>query len=144
MPGLVKRAALAAPVPGWLQRRRVRIPLRRPELFTNGARWWEFNARDPLSLRSVTWRFAQQDRRLTRYARESAQFLRMPLLLMLAGQDRIVDNWRTRRFFRQAAGYKTLVEYPGAAHTLEFEPDPGAYFADLTEWIGRVVAGVNK
>jgi hypothetical protein len=30
------------------------------------------------------------------------------------------------------------VEYPGAAHTLEFEPDPLPYFADLTNWIGAV------
>jgi len=65
----------------------------------------------------------------------------MPVLLMLAGQDRIVDNCRTRHFFGQIAGrHKTLIEYPGAAHTLEFEPEPGRYFADLTDWISRVVS----
>ncbi len=70
----------------------------------------------------------------------SAPFLHMPALVALAGQDRIVDNCRTRDFFgRLASRKKTLVEYAGAAHTLEFEADPMPYFADLTAWIeGRV------
>jgi alpha-beta hydrolase superfamily lysophospholipase len=138
LPGPLKRFALAMPTPARLQSRRVRIPLRRAELFTNSPHWQAYIACDPLSLRAVTWRFAQEDRRLTRFARESAPFLHMPLLIMLAGQDRIVDNRRTRRFFARMAGhYKTLIEYPDAAHTLEFERDPSQYFADLTDWILR-------
>jgi alpha-beta hydrolase superfamily lysophospholipase len=59
----------------------------------------------------------------------------MPLLLVLAGRDRIVDNARTRAFFnRTGASYRMLIEYPSAAHTLEFEPDPEPYFADLVNW----------
>lgn len=140
LPGLVKRSVLAAPAPARMQTRRVSIPLKHPELFTESARWREFIGQDPLALRSVTWRFAQADRRLTRYARESAPFLKVPVLVMLAGQDRIVDNRRTRRFFERVGGqHKTLIEYPGAAHTLEFEAEPAQYFRDLAEWIGRVV-----
>jgi alpha-beta hydrolase superfamily lysophospholipase len=139
LPGVIKRAVLAAQAPARLRQRRIRIPLRRPELFTDARRWREFIGQDPLALRSVTWRFAQEDRRLTRYARESAAFLHAPLLMMLAGQDRIVDNRRTRGFFARTAGHhKTLIEYPGAAHTLEFEPDPTQYFADLTDWVGKI------
>lgn len=144
LPGFIKRTVLSAPAPVRLQGRRVKIPLRRPELFTNSACCREFIARDPLALRSVTWRFAQEDLRMTRYARQSAPFLHMPVLLMLAGQDRIVDNRRTRQFFAEVAGrQKTQIEYPGAAHTLEFEPDPMPYFTDLAEWIGRMAA-VNR
>jgi alpha-beta hydrolase superfamily lysophospholipase len=142
LPGIIKRAILAAPAPARLGQRRIKIPLRRPELFTNSPSWRTFIAQDPLALRSVTWRFAQEDRRLTRYARESASFLNVPLLMMFAGQDRIVDNRRTRQFFARAAGQrKTLIEYPGASHTLEFEPDPTPYFADLVGWIGKVAEG---
>jgi alpha-beta hydrolase superfamily lysophospholipase len=141
MPGFVKRLALAAPVPAWLRQRRLRVPLRRPELFTDTPTWHQFIAHDPLALRTFTWRFAQEDRRLTRYAREAATFLHLPTLLLLAGQDRIVDNRRTREFFaRIPSCRKTLIEYYGAAHTLEFEPDPTPYFSDLAAWIHRVVA----
>jgi alpha-beta hydrolase superfamily lysophospholipase len=136
MPGLVKRLALAAPAPTRLQQRRLRVPLRKPELFTDAPCWQAFIVRDPLALRTITWRFAQEDRKLTRYAREAPTFLHLPTLLMLAGQDRIVDNRRTREYFGRFPGHrKTLIEYYGAAHTLEFESDPTQYFSDLADWI---------
>ena len=145
MPGFVKRAMLAAPAPNRLRGRRVQLPLRRPELFTDVLQWREFIVQDPLALRHITWRFAQEDRRLTRFARQSAPFLHLPVLMMLAGRDRIVDNGRTRRFFGQVAGqHKTLIEYGGAAHTLEFERDPIAYFADLVAWLGRTAVAVGN
>lgn len=144
LPRLIKRGILVVPAPDRLKRRRIRIPLRRPELFTDSPRWLEFIAQDPLALRKVTWRFAQADRQLTRFARQSAPFLNLPVLMMLAGRDRIVLNDRTRRFFEQVAGqHKTLVEYGGAAHTLEFERDPSTYFADLTHWLTRTASSVG-
>ena len=95
-PSLLKRIALTAPVPARRRQRRVAIPLQSSALFTDSYEWRKFIARDPLSLRQVTWQFAREDRQLTRYARQSAPFLHMPILLMLAGRDRIVDNPRTR------------------------------------------------
>jgi alpha-beta hydrolase superfamily lysophospholipase len=118
----------------------VRIPFRKPDFFTDTTSWREFIARDPLTLREITWQFAREDRRLTRYARQSAALLHMPLLMMLSGRDRIVDNRRSSSFFRRTAARKrTLIEYPNAAHTLEFEPDPMPYFEDLTNWFAGTV-----
>lgn len=140
MPGIAKRAVLSVPVPRRLQQRRMRIPLRKPELFTDSPRWREFIARDPLALRTITWRFAQEDRKLTRYARDAAGFLRLPTLMLLAGRDRIVDNSHTRDYFgRIASDRKILIEYHSAAHTLEFEPDTTPYFRDLAEWMADTV-----
>jgi alpha-beta hydrolase superfamily lysophospholipase len=135
-PGLVTRLALRIPVPRSMQRRRFAIPLRDPALFTETPAWQTFIADDALTLREITWRFAREDRTLTRYARGAAPFLDMPLLVMLAGRDRIIDNSRVRDFYEQtSAANKTLIEYPSAAHTLEFEPDPQSYFADLAGWL---------
>jgi len=135
-PNLIKRLVLAVPAPARLQQRRLKIPLRRPSLFTDSPVWQDFIAHDPLSLRTITWRFAREDRRLTRYARQASSFLHMPSLMMLGGRDRIVNNARTCKFFaRTAAVKRTLIEYPNAAHTLEFESDPTCYFEDLTRWI---------
>ena len=139
-PGVLKRSALAARRPARLQQRRVRIPLDRPELFTDTPERRDFIARDPLTLRRVTWRFAREDRQLTKCARAAAPYLHMPMLLMLAGRDRIVDNRRTRAFFnRTRSRLRTQIEYPNAAHTLEFEPDPEPYLADLTRWVAATV-----
>jgi alpha-beta hydrolase superfamily lysophospholipase len=138
-PGLVKQSILRLPVPRRLQQRRVKIPLRRSELFTDNAAWRQFIDVDPLTLRKVTWRFAREDCQLSRYAKQAASYLHLPLLLMLAGRDRIVNNRRLRQFFlRTHSSKRTLIEYPSAAHTLEFEIDPSQYFVDLGEWIGAL------
>jgi alpha-beta hydrolase superfamily lysophospholipase len=138
-PGMLKKAILSLPVPRRLERRRVRIPLRKPDLFTDSPAGRDFIAHDPFTLREVTWRFARESARLTRFAQQSAPFIHMPTLVMLAGRDRIVQRRRTDRFYdRIAASRKTLIEYPNAAHTLEFESDSQAYFDDLTTWIGRI------
>jgi alpha-beta hydrolase superfamily lysophospholipase len=140
-PGFLKRLVLRGPAPARIERRRVSIPLRHPWLFTDSPQWRDFISRDPLALREITFRFAREDRKLTRIARQSAPFLKMPLLLVLAGRDRIVSNLKTRAFFfRTTTAQRTLLEYPNAAHTLEFEPDPEPYFRDLAEWIAATLS----
>ncbi len=120
---------------------RVTIPLQDPALFTESPRWQEYLRCDPFLLRKVTIRFATEDLKLNRYAAEAPGAIRTPALLTLAGRDRICDNRRTEQFFRRlASAEKTLLEYPDAAHTLEFEADPRPYFDDLADWVGRITA----
>jgi len=127
---------LAVPVPDRVARTRLPIPLRKPELFINNPQWQRFVESDPLSLRRVTWQFAREDRKLTRFARNAPTYLHLPLLLILAGRDRIVHNRRTRTYFgRIASEHKTLLEYRDATHTLEFENERSRFFEDLVAWI---------
>ena len=134
MPGPAQRWLLAvAGVWGW-GRRRVTIPLG-PELFTETSRWQAYIRHDPLTLRRVTVRFALADARLTRLALHRPEEITSPALLMLAGRERIVANRKVLDFFaRISSRQKQVVQYPEAAHTLEFEPDPSTYFADLCRW----------
>jgi alpha-beta hydrolase superfamily lysophospholipase len=137
-PGLLKRLALRAPLPKSLQQRPVDIPLNDPALFTATPEWQTFIAEDQMTLRTITIRTAREDRALTYYARHAAPHLQMPLLVMLAGRDRIIDNDRVHRFFRQAASAdKRLLKFETATHTLEFEPDPQPYFDALAAWLLR-------
>lgn len=121
-------------------RLRVTIPLQDPHLFTENPEWLDYLAGDPLTLRKVTARFAVEDLKLNRLARAEPQRISFPALLMLAGRDRICDNQRTRQLFDRFGGPKELIEYPQAHHTLEFEPDPTPYFADLARWIKSVAS----
>ena len=119
---------------------RVTIPLQDPALFTDSPRWRAYLRDDPLTLRKVTIAFALADLDLNLYAAEAPEEIDVPLLLMLAGRDRIVDNRRVREFFESTrSSNKELIEYPQAAHTLEFEPDPLPYFEDLRGWAEDVV-----
>jgi alpha-beta hydrolase superfamily lysophospholipase len=114
------------------------IPLNDPELFTGNPRWQKFIQEDPLSLRQATARFLVESARLDTYLRLFVGSVRIPLLVFLAGHDRIIDTAKTRRFVeRLNSRDKKLVEYPEAHHTLEFEANPEPFFGDLVHWLEK-------
>jgi alpha-beta hydrolase superfamily lysophospholipase len=122
-------------------RRKFAIPLNEPDLFTANPRWQEFIRTDPLALREATARLLIESVRLDGYLRVVPAHVRAPVLLMLAGRDRIIRNERTRRFVDSfATKDRHVVEYPEAHHTLEFEPDPEPFLRDLRAWLDRVCA----
>ncbi len=132
---VAQRAALRAAAALGLRSTLIDIPLKDPALFTDTPAWQEYIRRDPLTLRRITVRFAREDLKLNDLARGAAERVAIPALMMLAGREKIVDNERTRDFYqRLASSEKTLIEYPEAAHTLEFEPDPTQYLDDLQQW----------
>lgn len=115
------------------------IPLADPALFTDSPGWREYIAADPLALHQATARFLWANSLLGIYLWRAKNGLRMPTLLMLAGKDRVVDNAGLRRFWSKLpTGDRTLIEYPEASHTLEFEPDPDRYRTDLLTWAERI------
>jgi alpha-beta hydrolase superfamily lysophospholipase len=114
------------------------IPLSDPELFTASPRWREFIRADPLALHQATARFLVESVRLDRYVRRAARHVTIPTLLLLAGQDRIIRNDRTHRFFQRFfTDDKNVITYPDAHHTLEFEPDPDRFIAEMRRWLSR-------
>lgn len=126
-------AALADP------KRLFPIPLSDPALFTATEKWRDFIAGDPLALREATARFLLESVKFDLYLKRTPRHAKSPVLLQLAGQDRIIDNDRTRKFVGHwRAKDKTIIEYPQAHHTLEFEPDPQPIFADLLQWLQRI------
>jgi alpha-beta hydrolase superfamily lysophospholipase len=138
-PGIVQRALLRLAEALGARRRLAPVPLDDPRLFTSSRKWQEFIAHDPLALHQVTTGFLFADRTLTRIARSAAPRLQSPTLLLLAGRDHITDNPATRVWFdRLAARDKRLIEYPQAAHTLEFEDCCEDYIRDLIDWLGHV------
>jgi alpha-beta hydrolase superfamily lysophospholipase len=134
-----KRGAFLLGLVGWLRpKRRFSIPLNDPALFTESPRWQEFLRNDPLALHDATARFLAASTQLDRYLRFVPEHFSLPTLLLLAENDRIIDNAATRRF----VGYfvstdKEIIEYPGAHHTLEFEPEPDRFVNDLIHWLRR-------
>jgi alpha-beta hydrolase superfamily lysophospholipase len=119
-------------------RRTFPIPLDDPGLFTASPRWQQFLRDDPLALHRASARFLVESVRLDGYLRLAAKHVRVPVLLLLAEHDRIIDNSRTRSFARRFAGPTEVIEYPAAHHTLEFEPDPGRFLSDVVGWLRRL------
>lgn len=118
------------------RRKRFAIPLSDPALFTDNPEAQKFIAADPYSLREGTAGLMVASFFIDRGVRQAAKTLRQPALLMLAGQDRIVDNTKTLAYFEKLSTTdRTIIEYPKGHHTLEFDPDPTRYARDLISWI---------
>jgi alpha-beta hydrolase superfamily lysophospholipase len=117
------------------------IPLSDPELFTANPDGQRFIAADRFALHAGTAGLLAASTFIDIRLRRARKRVRQPILLMLAGKDRIVDNARTRTLVTAMASTdKKVIEYPEAHHTLEFEPDPGRYARDLIAWLDQKVA----
>jgi len=125
-------AALLSP------RKRFRIPIDRPEMFTHTPEKIEFIRTDPLALRECTARFFIESVRMDRFLRCNAPRIRVPALLLLAKDDPIIVNERCVHLFHTfGSPCKRILEFPNVGHTLEFEEDISFLVAALTEWIDR-------
>jgi alpha-beta hydrolase superfamily lysophospholipase len=116
----------------------VSLPLA-AEQFTSQPQWQDFIRHDPLAMRRVSVSFLLAGERLRQLALVALERLTLPRLVMLAGQDEIVDLPRTRDFLgRMPAESLRVVEYPQARHTLEFESGRERYVADLIHWVESI------
>ena len=112
------------------------IPLNDPELFTATPHWQDFLRQDSHRLHRATARFLIESARLDGYLRFAPKYVHVPSLLLLAEQDRIIHNEKTRAFVERFPNTdKTIIEYAGAHHTLEFEPDPSRFLEDMNRWL---------
>src|SRR5262245_11213199 len=115
------------------------VPLSDPALFTANPERQQFIRDDQVGLRQATARLLLESARLDAYLRLFApRAITMPVLVLLAEHDRIIDNAATRRYVENLPSQdKQIIEYPGAHHTLEFEPAPERFLNDLQLWFER-------
>jgi alpha-beta hydrolase superfamily lysophospholipase len=125
----VTRDLLIAP------QRRHPIPIE-PEMFTSTPRHLDFIRRDPLRLHDVSAAFLWQSRRLDRLLARPATRVRAPMLVVLAGHDRIIDNAKTRRFLARHAPAAEVLEYPDQTHSIQLDA-PERLVRDVLGWMHR-------
>jgi alpha-beta hydrolase superfamily lysophospholipase len=114
------------------------IPLNEPELFTASPDWRHYIETDRHGLTEATARFLVSSTQLGIYLRRAVKRVTVPTLLMLAGQDRIIDNAKTKAFFATfGSADKTVLESPDAHHTLEFEPEGHPWLNNLIDWLDK-------
>lgn len=116
--------------------KRFDIPLNDGELFTSYPPRQAFIDTDPLTLRQATASFYLASRRMDRVCARLAECPPIPVHLMLAQDERIIDNARTARFIRELHWPATrITTYRSARHSLEFERDPQPYLDDLKKFL---------
>jgi acylglycerol lipase len=133
------------------RRKKFPIPLSDPALFTDSPDGQAFIAADPLGLHEATAGLLAASVFIDRMVARTPPRIRQSVLLMQAGQDRIIDNGRTLAFFKTiASAGPQVIEYPDGHHTLEFDPEPDRYARDLASWLdghlsrGQVAGGNDR
>lgn len=143
-PGLVPRVDYALPERIRIAlslaaggRARFHVPIE-PEMFTRTPRFLEYIVNDPLRLQRVTARFLLASRGLDRRIRAGVQALPAPVLLLLAGHDRIIDNERTRELLeRMPRGRLRVRLYESATHSIQFE-ETARLVGDVEDFLEEV------
>jgi alpha-beta hydrolase superfamily lysophospholipase len=145
-PGLFPRVNLApwrriVVVAGHLVHPTARLPIPlTPELYTANPPYRDYIRADPLRLLEATTQFFWETARLDRRRDRDTPRLVLPVLLLQGENDQMMDVPTTRRWFAGLAGdHNTYRAYPGAGHTLDFEPDRTQYLDDMLAWLSTTV-----
>lgn len=119
------------------------IPLSDSALFTDNPAGQQFIDADPLKLTQASASFLYQSARLdARIRRWPAGAFTVPSTMLLAEDERIIDNVATQRWFERVAArgrIRTLV----GRHTLEFAEDPSKFRHELVTWRDELNAGLS-
>jgi len=109
---------------------------------THNAAWEAWKARDELSHNRLTLRLARFIVDAGEEARAKAQALRIPVLLLVAGDDTYVDKRGAHEFFAQLPpGIGELHEYAGFYHEIFNEVEREKPFGNLERWLDKLEAG---
>lgn len=143
-PGLVSRLDLAWPQKLRLLaslavggRARVTLPIE-PEMFTRTPRFLDFIRNDPDRIERVTARLLLAGRDLDRRIRDGLPSLTAPVLLLLAGSDRIVDNERTAAVLAPLPARQwRLRTFEHASHSIQFD-DTAALVREMSAFLEDV------
>jgi len=106
-----------------------------PVMFTTTPRYLDYIQSDPLRLTHATARFYWQSSRLDAWLNERIEQLDTPLLLFLAGRDRIIDNAGVVALLQRAGlPHFEIIDYPEQTHSVQFD-DPEQLVQDMDHWL---------
>lgn len=98
----------------------------------------ERHRKDPLRWYHVTPRFGIEGLKAAKDAFNSAEFVRVPVLLQQAGDDKMVDPKMIKQFFDNlGSADKTWKLYEGLYHELHEEPEKDIVLGDLMNWLEK-------
>lgn len=91
-------------------------------MFTRNQKYLTFIKEDKLKLKKVTARFLFETGRMNLHFNKVAHKVRIPVLVLLAGEDLIVDNEGVKKWFAKIGSKDKMIKiYPGCYHSLHFE-----------------------
>lgn len=116
-------------------RRLFDIPLNDPALFTAVPERVAYLEGDEFQIHQATAGFYLASRRMDKPASKLHDSAEVPVHVLLAADERIIDNEKTRAYVRDLNWSGTVITtYGQSRHTLEFDADRETFFGDLVKW----------
>jgi len=107
-------------------------------MFTSNERYLKYIGNDSLRLRHIPAQHLLEIAKMERHLKKASGNIRLPVLLMLAGIDEIIDTDGVRRWYEKLPSPdKTLKFYKDYHHLLTFEEDAERVMEDIAVWIKR-------
>jgi len=134
---------LAAPVLGALWPTLAMSNQIGPELVARNPAVWEEIRNDPLVRHVATPRWFNEVRATQARLRASANLLKVPTLMLVAGDDRLVDAAASVEFARAAGAVVELRVYDELFHELYLEPESARVISDVIGWLQGRFGGTS-
>ena len=117
--------------------RMLKVPIK-DEMFTSNERWLKYIEKDSLRLRNIPAQHLLEIAKMERHLGEASGNIKLPVLLMLAGIDEIIDTDGVKRWYEKLPSRdKTLKFYKDYHHLLTFEENAAFVMEDIAVWIKR-------
>ncbi len=107
-------------------------------MFTSNEKYLKYIKNDSLRLRHIPAEHLLEIVKMERHLKKASGNIKLPVLLMLAGIDEIIDTIAVRRWYEKLPSTdKTLKFYKSYHHLLTFEENAEDVMEDAVEWIKR-------
>jgi alpha-beta hydrolase superfamily lysophospholipase len=121
-------------------KRQHRIPIE-PTMFTTTPKYLSYIENDPLKLKTVSASFLMQSLKMDRVVKKLDDGDHPPMLVFLAGKDRIIDNEATRELVtRDPRRSVEIIEYEDQTHSIQLDA-PERMTRDIVEWLEDLPRG---
>lgn len=115
--------------------RMVKIPIE-DKMFTSNEKYLKFIEKDPMRLHYIPAQHLLEIARMDRSVKDALVNIRLPVLVMLAGTDEVIDTDSIKKWYaRLPSEDKVLKVYQDFHHILTFEENPGRVLEDIAGWI---------
>lgn len=112
-----------------------KIPIK-DHMFTSNKRCIDFIRKDKMRLRALTVRFFNEILRMEEDLSPINHEISIPIAVLLAGDDEIVDNEKVKEWFRKlGSSDKTIKVFSDLRHVMPFEEDIDSLINFITDWI---------
>jgi acylglycerol lipase len=115
----------------------LKVPIK-DAMFTSNEKWLKYIEKDSLRLRYIPAQHLLEIAKMERHLVKASGNIRLPVLLMLAGIDEIIDTAGIKRWYEKLPSPdKTLKFYKDYHHLLTFEENAALVMEDIAVWIRK-------